>query len=52
MKWLCKSCVRLDESRKIRLLLSPFDPVDVLGSRRALVYLVFETQFKGDKLGA
>ena len=52
MKRLCKSCVGLDESRNIRLLLSPFDPVDMLGSRRALVYLVFEDQFKGDKLGA
>lgn len=52
MKWLCKSCVGLDESRNIGLLLSPFDPVEVLSSGRVLVYFVFEGQFKEYKLGA
>jgi hypothetical protein len=52
MKWLCRGCVGLDESGNIRLLLSPFDPVEVLGSECVLVYLVFEGQFKEYKLGA
>lgn len=52
MKGLCKSCVGFYESRNIGLLLSLFDPVEMLSSRRLLVYLVFTGQFKEYKLGA